>query len=99
MPIWVCVNSDIVALGSGDVQLGGRRPSASADRRRPGDPRAEDLADGAHTVYGGHEHVLRQTVIALVGGSRLEEHENPGEATGHVRWERGRPHFPPEAVR
>lgn len=43
--------------------------------------------------------MLRQTVIALVGDSRPEEHENPGEATAHVRWERGRPHFPPEAVR
>lgn len=38
----------------------------------------------AHTVFGGHEHVLRQTVIALVGGQKLDEHENPGEATVHV---------------
>jgi quercetin dioxygenase-like cupin family protein len=38
----------------------------------------------AETVYGGHEHVLRQTVIALVKGQRLDEHENPGEATVHV---------------
>ena len=38
----------------------------------------------AHTAYGGHEHVLRQTVIALAAGRRLEEHENPGEATVHV---------------
>ena len=38
----------------------------------------------AHTVYGGHEHVLRQTLIALRAGQRLEEHENPGEATLHV---------------
>lgn len=38
----------------------------------------------AHTVYGGHEHVLRQTVIALCAGRTLEEHENPGEATIHV---------------
>ena len=38
----------------------------------------------AHTVYGGHEHVLRQTVIALVAGQKLDEHENPGEATVHV---------------
>ena len=35
----------------------------------------------AHTIYGGHEHVLRQTLIALRAGSRLDEHENPGEAT------------------
>jgi quercetin dioxygenase-like cupin family protein len=38
----------------------------------------------AHTVYGGHEHVLRQTLIALRGGSRLDEHQNPGEATLQV---------------
>jgi len=38
----------------------------------------------ASTVYGGHEHSLRQTVIALAAGRTLEEHENPGEATVHV---------------
>jgi quercetin dioxygenase-like cupin family protein len=38
----------------------------------------------AHTVYGGHEHVLRQTVIALAAGHGLDEHDNPGEATVHV---------------
>ncbi|MGA4684066.1 cupin domain-containing protein [Micromonospora sp. AB353] len=36
------------------------------------------------TVYGGHEHRLRQTVIALTAGQMLSEHENPGEATVHV---------------
>lgn len=36
------------------------------------------------TIYGGHEHSLRQTVIALTGGQELHEHENPGEATVHV---------------
>ena len=56
----------------------------------------------ADTVYGGHEKVLRQTVIGMMAGSRLAEHENPGEATllilhGRVRllaadqsWEAGR---------
>ncbi|MEU4159291.1 cupin domain-containing protein [Actinoplanes sp. NPDC026670] len=44
----------------------------------------------AHTVYGGHDKTLRQTLIALAGGRELDEHENPGEATlyvlsGHVR--------------
>jgi quercetin dioxygenase-like cupin family protein len=48
----------------------------------------------AHTVYGGHEHVLRQTLIAMAAGRRLDEHENPGEATvqvltGHVRLSAG----------
>ncbi|MGH4007688.1 MAG: cupin domain-containing protein [Pseudonocardiaceae bacterium] len=38
----------------------------------------------AKTVYGGHEHVLRQTLIALTAGYRLDEHNNPGEATVHV---------------
>ena len=35
----------------------------------------------ASTVYGGHEHVLRQTVIALTAGSSLAEHDSTGEAT------------------
>jgi quercetin dioxygenase-like cupin family protein len=35
----------------------------------------------ASTVYGGHEHQLRQTVIALRAAAVLAEHENPGEAT------------------
>jgi len=38
----------------------------------------------ASTVYGGHEHVLRQTLIALAAGQQLEEHESPGEATLQV---------------
>jgi quercetin dioxygenase-like cupin family protein len=38
----------------------------------------------AETVYGGHEHVLRQTLIALTAGTALSEHENPGEATLQV---------------
>jgi quercetin dioxygenase-like cupin family protein len=44
----------------------------------------------AETVYGGHEHVLRQTLIALTAGSALSEHENPGEATLQVLWGRVR---------
>ena len=38
----------------------------------------------AHTVHGGHEHALRQTLIALRAGSSLDEHESPGEATLQV---------------
>lgn len=53
-----------------------REQLASAERAPSG--------RSAHTVYGGHEHVLRQTLIALVAGQRLDEHENPGEATVHV---------------
>ena len=63
--------------------------------------RAAAAASGrsAETVYGGHEHTLRQTVLALTAGSSLDDHESPGEATiqvlhgrvrltaGEVTWE------------
>ncbi|TDE48445.1 LuxR family transcriptional regulator [Nonomuraea mesophila] len=47
---------------------------------------AADAGGGhtADTVYGGHEKMLRQTVIGMKQGSRLAEHENPGEATVQV---------------
>jgi quercetin dioxygenase-like cupin family protein len=59
--------------------------------------RAAQTAAGGRssdTVYGGHERVLRQTVIALLAGQALGEHENPGEATvqvlhGRVRMDAG----------
>ncbi len=38
----------------------------------------------SRTVYGGHERILRQTVVALSKGSLLDEHDNPGEATVQV---------------
>lgn len=38
----------------------------------------------AHTVFGGSQHALRQTMIALTAGRKLDEHSNPGEATVHV---------------
>ena len=38
----------------------------------------------AHTVFGGSEHRLRQTLIALASGRMLDEHSNPGDATVHV---------------
>jgi len=40
--------------------------------------------NAADTVVGGHERVLRQTVIGMTAGSELGEHENPGEATVYV---------------
>jgi quercetin dioxygenase-like cupin family protein len=48
--------------------------------------RARTASSGrsSQTVYGGQQHALRQTLIALAGGQRLDEHENPGEATVHV---------------
>lgn len=38
----------------------------------------------AQTIYGGREHVLRKTLVALRAGSNLDKHENPGEATAQV---------------
>jgi quercetin dioxygenase-like cupin family protein len=57
------------------------------------DATARELLDSAgrssakrasHTVVGGHEHAMRQTVVALLAGAALTEHENPGEATIYV---------------
>lgn len=38
----------------------------------------------ARTVFGGHEHVLHQTLIALAAGHGLAEHDGPGDATVYV---------------
>ena len=46
--------------------------------------RAAHSGRSARTLFGRHEHRLRQTVIALTGGSRLAEHNSPGEATLQV---------------
>jgi quercetin dioxygenase-like cupin family protein len=53
---------------------------------------ARQAASGrsAHTIHGGHQHALRQTLLALAAGRSLDEHDSPGEATlqvlsGHVR--------------
>ncbi|MGZ4509750.1 MAG: cupin domain-containing protein [Mycobacterium sp.] len=48
----------------------------------------------AHTIHGGHTHELRQTVLALLAGRDLSEHDSQGEATlqvlqGHVRMTTG----------
>ena len=48
----------------------------------------------ARTVVGGHELAMRQTVVALVSGASMDEHESPGEATvlvlsGRVELEAG----------
>ncbi|MGJ3560635.1 cupin domain-containing protein [Streptomyces sp. INA 01156] len=42
---------------------------------------AASTGRSASTVYGGHEHVLRQTLLALTAGTSLAEHDSPGEAT------------------
>jgi quercetin dioxygenase-like cupin family protein len=52
--------------------------------------RAAHSGRAARTLHGGHDHSLRQTVIAMIAGHELGEHQSPGEATlqvlrGHVR--------------
>jgi quercetin dioxygenase-like cupin family protein len=46
--------------------------------------RQSPAARAATTVVGGHEHALRQTVLALLADAMLAEHDNPGEATVYV---------------
>jgi len=46
--------------------------------------RAASSGRSAYTVAGGHDRSLRQTLIAIVAGQRLDEHESNGEATVHV---------------
>src|ERR1700761_8227683 len=46
--------------------------------------RQSNSGRSAQTIYGGHEHFLRQTVIAVVAGRELGEHYGPGEATLQV---------------
>ena len=53
-------------------------------RQHLGTASAASSGRSAHTVYGGRDHVLRQTLIALRAGTSLDEHENPGEATIQV---------------
>lgn len=52
--------------------------------------RIESSGRSSSTIFGGHEQVLRHTLIALRAGASLAEHNSPGEATiivlrGHVR--------------
>lgn len=46
--------------------------------------RAATSGRSAHTVHGGHDRSLHQTLIALTAGQRLQEHDSPGEATLQV---------------
>ena len=46
--------------------------------------RGSSSGRSSRTIYGGHGHTLRQTMIALAGGQHLDEHESPGEATLQV---------------
>lgn len=56
--------------------------------------RDHESGRSAVTIHGGREHHLRQTLIALVAGRALGEHDAPGEATlqvlrGRVRLQAG----------
>jgi quercetin dioxygenase-like cupin family protein len=58
--------------------------------------RAQEGSAGraAHNLLAGREHPLSQTVIAIVAGHGLAEHDSPGEATlqllrGRVRFTAG----------
>ncbi|MCK0172648.1 cupin domain-containing protein [Mycolicibacterium sp. F2034L] len=56
--------------------------------------RSSNSGRSAHTVHGGHDHSLRQTLIALAAEQDLHEHEAPEEATlqvieGRVRLDAG----------
>jgi quercetin dioxygenase-like cupin family protein len=46
--------------------------------------RAASSGRAARTIRGGHENALRETVIALLAGQELSEHDNPHEATLQV---------------
>ena len=53
-------------------------------RHELGQARQASSGRSAKTIFGGHEHQLRQTVMALRAGESLTEHPNPGEATLQV---------------
>lgn len=62
-----------------------RKVSLDATAREQLDAARRSAAHRAsETVVGGHEYVMRQTVVALAEGATLAEHENPGEATIYV---------------
>jgi quercetin dioxygenase-like cupin family protein len=73
--------------GGGDAGTLGRMQKFSLDaiaREQAKRAAAAPSGRSAETVYGGHEHALRQTVLALSAGAALDEHESPGEATIQV---------------
>ena len=45
---------------------------------------ASSSGRSSQTVFGGHTKHLRQTVVALLAGHELGEHDSPGEATLQV---------------
>jgi len=57
---------------------------AAVTRHQLEHARAATSGRSAESLYSGHEKVLRQTVIALTAGRKLDEHESPGDATLQV---------------
>lgn len=53
----------------------------SAGREQLDAARAAHSGRAAHTLFGGKERALRQTLLALAAGNRLDDHQSPGEAT------------------
>lgn len=51
------------------VQENLRRAAASSNGR------------SAETIFGGSGHLLRQTLLSLTAGTKLAEHDSPGDAT------------------
>ena len=58
------------------------RPRPGTARRRRHLPARSGRA--ADTVFGGHEKVLRQTVIGMAQGTVMAADESPGDATVYV---------------
>jgi quercetin dioxygenase-like cupin family protein len=57
---------------------------ADAARAQLERARTADHGRSARTVHGGHARALRQTVVALRGGTTLSEHQSSREATLQV---------------
>ena len=55
-----------------------------AAEQQLGEARTLSSGRSSVTLHGGHEHALRQTLIALAEGHVLGEHDSPGEATLQV---------------
>src|SRR6476619_2151471 len=43
--------------------------------------RAASSGRSSHTIYGGHEHSLRQTLMTMTAGSTLDDHESTCAST------------------
>lgn len=48
------------------------------------DARNSRSGRSGRTIHGGHQHHLRQTLMALAAGRELADHDSPGEATLQV---------------